>query len=147
VKNGKALIAEESSNANRRDSYRPPGKKITLRVERREESDTEATVRHGVQKTVARGDQKQVHPNREKTKARQSAPKSKDGDNADQQRAENNGMGEPSVTPKVTIVDAVPESDDIQVGDQGQNRPDNPDTLGDTRLIEARPDAQSSHRV
>jgi hypothetical protein len=58
LKNFEAARAEKSPEANRGHANRSPGKKIAVIVEWREEGDSQTTVGHGVQETMAGGGRK-----------------------------------------------------------------------------------------
>ena len=55
-------MGEESPRADRRHVNRPPRKKVTVIIERGEEGDSQAAVRHGIEETVAGGCQEEVNP-------------------------------------------------------------------------------------
>jgi hypothetical protein len=74
LKNFETTMAEKSPETNRRDANRSPGEKIAVIVERGEEGNSQAAIRHGVQETVARSRQEEVNPEREPGKVRQSSP-------------------------------------------------------------------------
>lgn len=56
-------------------------------------------------------------------------------------------MRESPVPPEVSVADAKSKSNDIEIRDDGAKRTGHPDTLRDTRVIEARSNAESSHCV
>ncbi len=56
-------------------------------------------------------------------------------------------MSESAVTPEVAIADAEAEPNDIEIGESGTDRADEPNALGNLRLVEARADAEGSDEV
>lgn len=74
--NGRPSTREKSPDSYRRNSNRSPRKKVTVVVERREERDTESSIRHGIQQTVTCSCQKEICPHRQSANIRQSASKS-----------------------------------------------------------------------
>jgi hypothetical protein len=125
----------------------PIRKKITVIIERGEKGDSQAAVCHGIQKTMARGSQKQIAPNPETAHAQWEAPKSQARDDAGEQRAEKEGMRESPVPSEVTVADAKAKAHDIEVGNNGAKRPRNPHALGDITTIKEGPDAKRGHCV
>ena len=110
-------------------------------VEWGEECNAESPIRHGIQQTMARRCQEEIHPEGEPAKGGQAAAKPNDHNNTCQKSAEEKRMRESPVSPKVAVPDAKPESDDIQIGNYGAKRPDDPDALRGSSTVEKRPDA------
>jgi hypothetical protein len=76
LKNFKTAMCKESSHPDRRHVNRPPREEVTLIVEGSEEGDSQATVGHGVQETVAGSRQKEIRPQRDQAKPGEAPSKS-----------------------------------------------------------------------
>src|SRR5882762_3120209 len=90
---------------------RPPRKKVTVVIERGEEGDSQATVCQGIQQTMAGGRQKEIHPHGGIGQVRAGPAETLWRTQRLQKR-----VGESAVAPEVSVTDAEPESDHIEVG-------------------------------
>src|SRR6266403_5617457 len=110
---------------------RPPRKKVTVIIERGEEGDSQAAVCHGIQQTMAGGRRKkEIHPHGESAKSGQDPPKSHEHHSARRDSSKKKRVGESAMAPEVTVTDAEPESDHIEVGNHGTNRADHANSFG-----------------
>jgi len=116
-------------------------------VERREERYAEPSIRHGVQQTVAGGGEEKVRPDRQSADIRQPVSKSHEHNGTRERRGENKGVGEPSVSPKVTVSDAKPKSDHIDVRDHRAQCAYDPDTFRNAGLVKERADSKGGYSV
>ncbi len=91
--------------------------------------------------------EREIHPQRQFTDAGQTAAKRYNQSNGGYQSGEDKRVREPSMTPKVTVLDAVMESYDIKVGDNRTKGANRPDSLRNARGIEAGSNAESSYCV
>jgi hypothetical protein len=137
LKNFKAAMGEESPGADRRHVNRPPRKKVTVIIERGEEGDSQAAVRHGIEETVAGSRQKEVGQHGKPSKPRQGLPEPYENHSARQEGGQYQGMPESAVAPEVTVTDAESKSDYIKVGNHGACRAHQPDTFWRARAVEA----------
>ncbi len=112
-------MAEKSPEANRGHAHRSPGKKIAVIVEWREEGDSQTTVGHGVQETMAGGGQREITPERNSPNRRQASPEPDERHSGRHQRSEKKGVGESAAAPGITVTDTEAESDHVEVGHHG----------------------------
>lgn len=129
MEDSKTAIREKPPDTDRRHVNRPPRKKITVIVERGEEGDSQAAVRHGVQETMARGSDKEIHPRGGSTEAGRSSPKSYEQRSACHESSEEKRVRESAVAPEVTVPDAESEADYVKVRNHGADYPHDPDSL------------------
>jgi len=116
-------------------------------IERGEESDSQAAVCHGIQQTMADGRKKEIHPHGESAKSGQDPPKSHEHHSACRDSSKKKRVGESAVAPEVTVTDAEPESDHIEVGNRGTNRADHPNPFGRAGAVKTGSYAQGRHRM
>jgi hypothetical protein len=145
--NGRPAIREKSSDTNRGYTNWSPWKKVTVVVERREERDTEAPIRHGIQETVTCGCQKEICPYRQSADIWQPASKSQEHNGTRQHSGKNKGVSEPSVSPKVTVSDAEPESDYIDVRKNRAYCAYHPNAFWNAGLVKTRSESKGCYRV
>ena len=112
-------------------------------VERGEKRHAEAAVGQCVQQAVAGRSQKEIGPEGETTEAGSGSSNSQGHDRSGQQSREHERMSESPVTPKISISDAKPESDDIKVGNDGTKRANGENPLGTAKSVESRADTES----
>jgi len=93
------------------------------------------------------GGEKEVHPQRESTNAGQSTTKRKTYGRGGYKGGKEDRVRESSVTPKVTVSDAEMESNNIKIGNNGTKRSNRPDSLWNSRGVEAGSNAKSSYRM
>jgi hypothetical protein len=116
-------------------------------VERREERDTEATIRHGVQQTVAGSGEEKVRPHRQSADLRQPASKSQEHNGSRQHSGKNKRVSESPVSPKVTVSDAEPESNDINVRNNRADCTYNPNAFWNAGLVKERSESKGGYNV
>ena len=116
-------------------------------VERSEEGDSQAAVGHGVQEAMASGRQKEKCPNRESAEAGRSSPKSYEQRSASQESREEKRVRESAVAPQVTVPDAEPEAEHVNIGNDRAERPDNPNLFWRAWPIEAGAYAEGRDRM
>ena len=140
-------MGEESPRADRCHVNRPPRKKVTVIVERGEEGDSQAAVRHSVQQTMAGSRQKEIHPHWEPAKTWQGSAKSYEHHGACHESGEKKGVREPAVAPEVAVPDAESEASNVNIGNYRAQWPNNPDPFWRVRAVEAGPDAYCGHSM
>jgi hypothetical protein len=138
---------EKARDADGGDADRSPRKKVAGIVEGGEERDAEAAVGHGVQQAVTGSRKKEIGPQGESTQARNPLPKCKEKDESRQECSKDQGMGETAMAPKVAVVDAEVEADDVQVGNDRTERTRYPYAFGNAGSVEAGADAKGSYSV
>jgi hypothetical protein len=106
-------------------------------VERGEERDSQAAVRHSVQETMACGSDEEIHPRGEPIEAGRSSPKSHEQHSACQESREEKRVRESAVTPEVSVPDAESEAKHVNIGNDRAERPDNPNSFWRARAVEA----------
>jgi len=112
-----------------------------------EESDPKPAIRHGIQQSMTCSGEKEIHPQRESTDAGQHSAKRCNYGNGSHKGGEDERVREPSMTPKVTVRDAVMESNDIKVGNNRAKRANRPNSLRNARGVEAGSNAKCSYRM
>ena len=140
-------MREKLTDADWGYANRPPGKEIAVVVERREECYAEAAISHGVEQAVAGCRQEKIAPQGASAEAGDGLPKQEKSDGACQKGREEQGMCKSAMSPEVTVADAKPEAEDVEIGNNRTERSGHPDTLWRTRLIETGSDRQGCHRV
>ena len=118
-----------------------------MTIERGEEGDSQAAVCHGIQQTMAGGRKKEIHPYGESAKSGQDPPKSHEHHSARRDSSKKKRVGESAMAPEVTVTDAEPESDHIEVGYHGTDRADHPNSFVCAGAVKAGSYAQGRHRM
>ena len=116
-------------------------------VERGEEGDSQATVCHGIQQSMAGGRKKEIHPYGESAKSGQDPPKSHEHHSACYDSGKKKRVSESAVAPEVSVTDAEPESDHIDVGNHGTDGADHPNSFGRAGAVKTGSYAQSRHSM
>ena len=116
-------------------------------IERGEEGDSQAAVCQGIQQTMAGGGQKEIHPHGESAKSGQDPPKPCGGHSACHDSGKKKRVGESAVASEVSVTDAEPESDHIEVGYHGTDRADHPNSFVCAGAVKAGSYAQGRHRM
>ncbi len=116
-------------------------------IERGEEGDSQAAVRHGVQETMASGRQKEKCPYRESAKAGRSSPKSYEQRSVCQESREEKRVRESAVTPEVTVPDAESETKHVNIRNYRAERSDNPNSFWRAWAVEAGAYAEGRDRM
>ena len=116
-------------------------------IERGEEGDSQAAVRHSVQETVAGGRQKEKCPYREFAKAGRSSPKSYEQGSACQESREEKRVRESAVTPEVAVPEAESEAKHVNIGNHRAERPDNPNSFWRAWAVETGAYAEGGDRM
>jgi hypothetical protein len=116
-------------------------------VKRRKEGDSQATVRHGVQETMASGRQEEIQPDVDAAKAGQDAPKSYEQHSARQECGEKERVRESPMAPEITVTDTESESDHIKVGYHRADCSADPNSFWGARAIKTYSYPEGCHRV
>jgi hypothetical protein len=116
-------------------------------IERGEEGDSQSAVRHGIQETVARGSNEEIHPRGEPTEGGRSSPKFYEQHSACQESREEKRVRESAVTPEVAVLDAESEAKHVYIGNYRAARPDNPNSFWRAWAVEAGAYAEGRDRM
>ena len=145
--NSKTSVREKPPETNRGYMNRSPREKIAVIVEGGEEGDTQTSIGHGVQETVAGGRQKDINPKRNSPQRRHASSEPDERHGAGQESGENKGMSESAVAPEVAVMDPESKSDYVQVGDHRAGRSYHPNPIWGAGAIETGADAKRCDRV
>ena len=137
----------EAGQANRGNSDRPDRPEVAGRVEWCQERYPEPAVGEPVQDAMRSRAECQEGPRRPRTHWADTAWIPKPDHHPGQSHGEGKAMGQPPVTQQVSVLDAEPKADDVEIGNDGEHRTDEGEAPWDSGPIETCPDGKGSYGV
>jgi hypothetical protein len=116
-------------------------------VERGKKRDPETAIRHGIEQAVARGGKEEIHPQCERVHSGHAMPKSQRDHDQREKSSEDERMGEPPVSPKVSISDSKAKTNYIKVRYDRTRYANHPNTFRNLGFVEASADTEGCHRM